>query len=81
MTQLNFFQEDATYVEGYENGPSVVNFNNGKREERTYEGGVLTGPAIVYGTDGDKFEFTYVEGKIQGNIRNLISMLKDLNAI
>ena len=61
-------QEEATYVEGYENGPSVVNFLSGKREERTYEGGVLSGPAVVYGTDGDKFEFSYVEGKIQGNI-------------
>ena len=61
-------QEEATYVEGYENGPSVVNFLSGKREERSYEGGVLTGPAVVYGTDGDKFEFTYVEGKIQGTV-------------
>ena len=45
-------KEEATYVEGYENGSSVVTFPDGKREERNYEGGTLTGPAIVTGPKG-----------------------------
>ena len=45
-------KEDATYVEGYENGPSVVTFADGRKEERNYESGVITGPALVVGPQG-----------------------------
>ena len=45
-------KEDATYVEGYENGPSVVTFADGRKEERNYESGVITGPAVVVGPQG-----------------------------
>ena len=51
-------------MEGYENGPSVVTFADGKREERNYEGGNITGPAIVLGPKGQtlfagaRFSFT-----------------------